>query len=338
MHTHIYTTPDAFDQLAAEWNDVLARSSSKTLFLTNEWQKTWWRELGEGELRVLAMRDPSTGSGDALVGIAPLFFEANQLGGVEVALVGCKEVSDYLDFIFATGYEEACFREVIAYLKSGDAPEWHTIGLCNIIETSPTLSTFRDLLNAEGWNAHTSFEDVCPIVQLPDSFDAYLATLEGKERRELQRKLRRASEDVAITFAQDANKLDQDVDDFIALMMASMVSKSSFMTPRMNRFFHAAAKAMFQAGWLQLAFLEVEGVRAASYMNFVYDDAVLVYNSGLDPQKFSYLSPGQVLVARLIEQAIAEKRRAFDFLQGNEDYKYKLGGKDVKLFTLSARK
>lgn len=333
MQTTIYTTPEAFDALAGEWNALVARSITNTLFLTNEWQKTWWRELGEGELRVLAMRE-----GNVLVGIAPLFFEANPLGGVEAALVGCKEVSDYLDFIFAKGYEQACFGEVIAFLKSSDAPEWHTIGLCNIIEASPTLSTFRDLLNAEGWNAHTAFEDVCPIVQLPDSFDAYLAMLDGKERRELQRKLRRASEDVAITFAQDVNKLDQDVDDFIALMMASMVSKSSFMTPRMNRFFHAAAKVMFEAGWLQLAFLEVEGARAAAYMNFVYDDAVLVYNSGLDPQKFSYLSPGQVLVARLIDKAIAEKRRAFDFLQGNEDYKYKLGGQDVKLFTLSARK
>ena len=301
--------------------------------------------MGEGELRVLAMRDsehpePVEGSKDRtgqLVGIAPLFFETNALGGTEVALVGCKEVSDYLDFIFAQGHEEACFRSVIKYLKSADAPQWHTLGLCNIVEHSPTLSTFRDLLNAEGWNAVATFEDVCPIIPLPDTFEAYLATLDGKERRELQRKLRRAGEDSVITFATNADALDKDVDDFLTLMKASMVSKTSFMTPRMERFFHAAARTMADAGWLQLAFLEVEGVRAAAYMNFVYQDAVLVYNSGLDPQKFSYLSPGQVLIARLIEKAIADKRRTFDFLQGNEDYKYKLGGKDVKLFTLSAR-
>ena len=145
MQTTIYTTPEVFDALAGEWNALVERSITNTLFLTDEWQKTWWRDLGEGELRVLAMRDPAAGrrsssddSAGALIGIAPLFFEANQLGGVEVALVGCKEVSDYLDFIFAKGYEEACFREVIAYLKSNDAPERHTIGLCNIIESSPT--------------------------------------------------------------------------------------------------------------------------------------------------------------------------------------------------------
>jgi CelD/BcsL family acetyltransferase involved in cellulose biosynthesis len=89
---------------------------------------------------------------------------------------------------------------------------------------------------------------------------------------------------------------------------------------------------MFDAGRLQLAFLEVEGQRAAAYLNFVYDNKVLVYNSGLDPARFSYLSPGVVLMARLIERAISEKRSVFDFLQGNEEYKYRLGGKDTRVY------
>jgi CelD/BcsL family acetyltransferase involved in cellulose biosynthesis len=36
-------------------------------------------------------------------------------------------------------------------------------------------------------------------------------------------------------------------------------------------------------------------------------------------------------MARLIERAIAEKRSIFDFLQGNEEYKYRLGGKDTRV-------
>jgi len=44
------------------------------------------------------------------------------------------------------------------------------------------------------------------------------------------------------------------------------------------------------------------------------------------------------LIARLIEKAILDGRRVFDFLQGNEEYKYKLGGKDVSLYTLSAKR
>jgi len=39
-------------------------------------------------------------------------------------------------------------------------------------------------------------------------------------------------------------------------------------------------------GWLQLAFLEIEGRKAAAYLNFVYNNRVLVYNSGLDWRSF----------------------------------------------------
>ncbi len=331
---HVYATADGFAALAGQWNALLQRSAADTLFLTHEWQSVWWRELGDGELRILAICDDD----GALIGLAPLFFAPGPSGTVEVALVGCKEVSDYLDFICARGHEPACLRAAVDFLKSSDAPTWQSLALCNIIETSPTLALLPEMLRAEGWHPQVAFEDTCPRIALPKSFDAYLASLDGKERRELQRKLRRASEEVAITFTTEAHALARDVDDFIALMKASAPEKAAFMTPRMARFFHAIAQAMFDVGRLQLAFLEVAGARAAAYMNFLYNDAVLVYNSGLDPTRYAYLSPGQVLIARLIEKAILDGRRVFDFLQGNEEYKYKLGGKDVSLYTLSAQR
>jgi CelD/BcsL family acetyltransferase involved in cellulose biosynthesis len=253
---------------------------------------------------------------------------------VQVQFVGCKEVSDYLDFIFLKGRERECLTAVLDFLSSEQSPNWNAISLCNMPEATPNLALLQELAAARGWKANAVFEDVCPVIPLPESFEAYLGQLESKERREISRKLRRAEDDAAITYATDSAKLDADVDDFLRLMRASMVSKDSFMTPRMEKFFHASSRAMFDANFLQLAFLEVSDERAAAYLNFVWDNQVLVYNSGLDPLKFAYLSPGQVLIARLIEKATAEKRRTFDFLQGNEDYKYKLGGKDVKLFTL----
>ncbi|MCS7324881.1 MAG: GNAT family N-acetyltransferase [Thermoflexales bacterium] len=333
MHLHVYDSPAAFDVLAAEWDGLLARSHHDTLFLTCAWQHTWWSALGEGEMRVVAMR-----KGGQLVGIAPLFFSEDAHGRRVGAFIGCKEVSDYLDFIVARGHEVEVLRSVADFLKSADCPSWHALNLCNIREGSPTLTLFFELIQAEGWQPQVVFEDVCPVLTLPSSFGEYLMMLDGKERRELQRKLRRASENVAITFADSAERLDRDVEDFIRLMTASTPQKAAFMTPQMARFFHAIARAMFDRGRLQLAFLEVEGVRAATYLNFTYRDAVLVYNSGLDLQRFAYLSPGQVLLVRLIERAIAEGFRVFDFLQGGEDYKYKLGGKDVRLFTLLAQR
>jgi CelD/BcsL family acetyltransferase involved in cellulose biosynthesis len=326
----LYTTPDIFDTLGDEWNDLLRRSMTNVLFLTREWQKTWWRELGDGDLWLLTMRDEA----GRLQGIAPLFFGLGDLGRTEGAFVGCREVSDYLDFIFARDFEAECYQALADALAGMDGLKWDVISLCNIPENSPTLTRLVEQSQARGWRTEKKFEDVSPFITLPESFEAYLASLEGKERRELQRKLRRAGNEVQVTFTGDAAKLDQDVDDFLRLMVASMPSKAEFMTPRMAAFFHAIARAMFDAGWLSLSFLEVRGERAATYLDFIYDNAVLVYNSGLDPYKYAQLSPGQVLLGRLIERAIQEKRHVFDFLQGNEEYKYKLGGKDQNLYTL----
>lgn len=330
MNVTIHSTPAVFDALAGEWNTLLKRSYTDTLFLTREWQQVWWRMLGDGDLRVLEMRDDS----GTLQGIAQLFFDADADGRRYVAFVGCKEVSDYLDVIFAREHAEACYAALVEYLAGNACPAWHLLSLCNIPEASPTLTILPQMTESRGWRSEQKFEDVSPAIQLPATFDAYLASLEGKERRELQRKLRRASDDVSITYTTNASALDSDMDDFLRLMVASMPSKAAFMTPRMEAFFRAMAQQMFDAGMLQLAFLAVRDERAATYLSFIYDNQVLVYNSGLDPAKFAHLSPGQVLLGRLIEQAIADQRRVFDFLQGDEEYKRKLGGKDQRLFTL----
>ena len=75
MDIRIFTDERGFDDLKADWNTLLARSRSDTLFLTWEWQTTWWRCLGEGDLWLLAWYDQ-----DQIVGIAPLYLIVEQDG------------------------------------------------------------------------------------------------------------------------------------------------------------------------------------------------------------------------------------------------------------------
>jgi len=328
MQLRVYTQADAFERLAPEWRALQQRLAFDSIFYTPEWQQLTWNEFGRGDLQIVAAYE-----GDALVALAPLALHEGVLG-----FAAYKEISDYLDVLVAPGNETAVYAALREWLSGPDAPAWQSLELTNVIESSPTFAGFAEALRAQGWQVEAPREDVCPIITLPDTFDAYLAMLDGKERRELQRKLRRAAEESRVVIANDPETLERDMNDFLALMKASMVSKSTFMTPAMEAFFHRMARAMQQAGWLQLSFLEVGDeeplTRAAAYLNFVYGNDVFVYNSGLDPLKYSHISPGQVLIARLIERAIGEKRRLFDFLQGNESYKYGLGAKDVVLRTL----
>ena len=92
------------------------------------------------------------------------------------------------------------------------------------------------------------------------------------------------------------------------------------------------------AGWLQLALLETEGRKTATYLNFVYNNRVLLYNFGLDWRSFPQFGAGFVLTAYCIRHAIERGREAFDFMRGSERYKYQFGGWDVEVRQLVVRR
>jgi CelD/BcsL family acetyltransferase involved in cellulose biosynthesis len=176
-------------------------------------------------------------------------------------------------------------------------------------------------------------EDVCPIIQLPPTWDEYLMTLDKKQRHEVRRKLRRAEEeaDTRFTIVGPDQNLEDEMQTFVRLHQKSTPEKDRFMDPRMQGFFIDVARGLQAQGWLQLAFIEMDGQKAASLLNFDYGNTILVYNSGYDPDLFGHLSPGWVVTARCIEHAIALGRARFDFLRGDEDYKYRFGGQDTKV-------
>ncbi len=87
----------------------------------------------------------------------------------------------------------------------------------------------------------------------------------------------------------------------------------------------AALASAFQHGYLWLAFLEVGGVKAAAAVNFDYKNKLWGYNSGVG-RDFIELFPGWVLLAHQIQWACEHGRTEFDFMRGDEEYKYRFGG------------
>lgn len=327
--------PTGFSALADEWNRLLQRSRANVFFLTYEWQTTWWEALGTGDLWIVAFRTPDT---DELVGIAPLYLTERTSGvnaGKQVfTLVGCIEVSDYLDLIMAQGWEAAVYAELLAWLHSAEAPAWDVVDLCNLPEVSLTYTLLPPLVEASGHTVVVKQEDVAPQFTLPLHYETYLQEqVDKKQRHEIRRKQRRAEREADIGFyiVGKEHSLEAEVDDFVALQRASRVDKAEFMTPPMRRFFGAVARRMLDAGYLRLCFLTINGEKAASLYAFEFDRKFLLYNSGYDPDAHAQLSPGWVILAYSIQYAIAAGCRVFDFMQGDEEYKYRFGSQDYKV-------
>ena len=125
---------------------------------------------------------------------------------------------------------------------------------------------------------------------------------------------------------------------FVELHQLSTPDKDEFMDPTMQAFFFEVAKVLQAQGWLQLAFVQMNDQKAAALLNFDYHGSILVYNSGYDPDQFRQLSPGIVVTARCIEHAISLGRSEFDFLRGDEVYKYRFGAQDTEVRRLLVAK
>ncbi len=332
MEHVLHTTPAVFDALGSEWNALLQATQANTPFLTSEWQAAFWRTLGEGTLKVVEVRADD----GKLVGIAPLFL-SNADGQRRLAFIGGVDPSDYLDFIVAYGQEIEVGAAILDALSA--ETDWDRLELYNIPEASPTRMWLTQAASARGWRHVDERQVVSPVLSLPDSFEAYVAGLDKRERHELRRKLRRAQAIEGLRWyvvdSEFVTELEPEVDAFIDLMIRSRPDKADFMTPQMRQFFYEGVRAAHRGGWLQLAFLEVEGRKAATYLSFDYDRRLMIYNSGYDPDALSGFSPGIVLMARLIEQAIRQGKRIVDFMRGGEDYKYRLGAKDTWIHHLS---
>lgn len=333
VKAHVYDSSEGFDVLRAEWNGLVKRSPTDTVFLTWEWQKRWWDAYQPGELRIIAARDEA----GKLLGIAPLFIDTTDPTERVLRAVGCIDVTDYVDLIADADQWDAvmpAFASAIAALSD----QYDRVNLCNLRTDSPTLTSLRRCLDECGCITDIADQEVCPAITLNGSWDGYLDSLDKKQRHELRRKMRiaYADDDLSWRVVSPDDDLTAQLTDFTRLMAQSSHDKAEFLqNPQHVAFFMSVMPDMMANGWLQLAFLDYRGEPVAAYLNFLYEGRVMVYNSGLNPA-VGHVSPGIVLLCHLIRWAAENNMHTFDFLRGDEEYKYRMGAVDQKLVMLKA--
>jgi CelD/BcsL family acetyltransferase involved in cellulose biosynthesis len=123
--------------------------------------------------------------------------------------------------------------------------------------------------------------------------------------------------------------------EFMRLHRMSTPAKNEFMTAEREQFFTKIAVALARENSTRLCFLELNGEKVATSLSFVCRDVRYLYNSGYNPAQ-SKLSVGLLNHALAIKSSIEQGHRVFDFMRGNEAYKYHLGGIDRQVFALTA--
>ncbi|NND04410.1 MAG: GNAT family N-acetyltransferase [Acidimicrobiia bacterium] len=186
-------------------------------------------------------------------------------------------------------------------------------------------------LSKAGLNPTAHVHESAAVLELPDDYEIYLAELDKKQRHETRRKHRRFVEALGeprIERAFGATAVAQ----FAEMHHKAAGDKGTFMTEEMEAYFLSLNE---NAGALvDFLYADHEAPVAAAF-GFEDDSSFYLYNSAYDTAAAA-ASPGIVLVSELIRRTIEDGRSRFDFLKGDEVYKYRLGAEARPLWRVTA--
>lgn len=311
----------------AAWTSLHSATRLRSPFLSWSWQREWVRAFADGRrLEVWTVEDGEHG----LVGVLPLYEVESGL----LRSVGGADVSDYLDLLAVSECEEQVWSALVA-ARSALPSVWE---LHAVPGRSTTVTVLPRLGASHGLAVSAKVEDRCPVLTLQASWDAYLASLASRHRHELLRKVRRLEREIpaaAALVCQGHADIERRADDFLRLHRLSRPGKARFMDATMERFFRRIVSELTDSAAVSLWFLDTPAGPIASFITLEWDGTVGLYNSGFDPDTARW-SPGLVLLTHVLRDAIERRRSRFDFLRGEERYKYEFGPtpEDVYLVSL----
>ena len=201
---------------------------------------------------------------------------------------------------------------------------WDLLELTGVDAEDSSIRQLTQALHARGSLVYQRPGSPCWRVELPETWDQYLAMLPKGRRKHLRRAERNYVDSgrAVVHFVREAD-LPQGIAILIDLhrrRRQSLGGPGCFASPRFAAFHREVMPRLLQNGQLHLFWVEVDGKPAAAEYVLLGNDTTYSYQAGLNPDCMNH-SPGRVGHLLGLKHAFALGHWAFDFLRGNEPYK-----------------
>jgi len=309
---------DALGVGPSVWDGLLQGGPSPSPFMSWAWHRAWAEAAQPHELessRTLMVRSES----GAVEAVLPFRLYRTRFRRMPVTALGWAigdlGCPDHLE-LPALGH-----ARVDTFVPHLERLPCDVMLLSNVAEVSPNMDRLLAACVRRGWSVRRAPMWRCPYLELPSSWDAYLASL-SRHRRQLikrtERNLYRGHEVVVRQYG--SAHLEEGLRHLCQLHAQRWDGGGVFALPAMTRLHAAFASLLAQRGQLWLATLDLDGTPAAAWYGFLFGDTIYFYQGGWDPT-WHHESVGAVLMGIMIRRAIDGGFRRFDFLRGDEPYK-----------------
>ncbi|MEM6301165.1 MAG: GNAT family N-acetyltransferase [Pseudomonadota bacterium] len=340
MRTEIIESIERLFELELAWDELYRTDPHAHIYLSSDFLCAVAIRVA-GRFRLVAVWSED----NRCIGLLPLIVRTkwNKSEGTLINvldMLGHVFDADYTGILCDPAYENdvcnaladeisqmACARIVLNYVSG---PSSRLAAFVNAFDPD----VFASKANEHFINDGQTNNLVCPYLELPESFPAYLAGLSANSRQKLRRLLRQLDEDPRLkirksrpeTFAQDVTILSK------LWYLKHAEQKGQKRAARLAERFKEVAMLGLANGMVYLAILWRDGKPIAAQANYVdrTKREVLFHVAGRD-DSVRDLSAGLLLQAHCIRWAIANKLERYDFTVGNEPYKYSLGAIDREI-------
>lgn len=328
-HIRIISKLDELSSLKKQWDAFVELDLRDGCFKSWEWQICWYKHFAESnDLNTLIFED----NRGVLKGIIPFSFYKIQLLPVIkkfkiLGFMGREVVSgDYLS-ILAKEIDKPLVMDYFLDWLIHNKKQYPLLLLGEILQDDPICSMLQNICKSNGMKFYLQEPRICPFIELPKSYDSYLKTLSSNFRQQIMRKSRQVFNKLngEVVISEQENEMDEGLEDLFELQLKrwhTIGISCTFENTRFRLFVKDICKQLVQKNMVRLYRLYLNGKRAAAILMFYWGDTAIFYQSGWDPV-FSRYSPGVVLMSNVIKDAIEMRKRYFDFLRGDEPYKFK---------------
>ena len=316
MSYKLKTFSEFSDELENLWSTF--QNINENPFLNFIINKTWFNIFGGNiDLKIISAEKKF---------IAPMIIKDNI-----AYFCGGKDLFDYHDLIYGNNLEKQFIKLVLDELLSIKGLK--KIELNSILEDSKLLKIITSLEN--DYDIEYINEDVCPMINLPESFEDYLSNLSKKNRHEIRRKMRKFENNLDFKVIEsNKSNIDLLIPEFFRLMKLNP-EKKQFLNKKRIDFMSKIIKDSINRGYGFLNFIEIKNEMVASSFSFKTKEKLFVYNSGFN-NNFSEYSVGLLNHVYNIKDKI-QNFKVIDFLRGSEEYKYRIGCEDKNLMTINIK-
>lgn len=339
MRIDVIETLPEFKRLEDNWNAVYDADSDSQLFLSWTWLSGWLAQIN-GPWLILAAK--ASDKADApYVAFFPLRLQTKiEKAKVhnEINMAG-RFAADYSGIPCAPNVEHRVIPAFARYLKQMN---WARLNLDNIRMSEERLRLL--LAHFPKGSFQTSDVDrtskvdnidnnICPYAALPENWDSYLETLSANTRQKIRRLLKLVGETGEYRISQSTPEtFERDLNTLLQFWETKWKPRKGDLVHNLVRANRSMLTRSFRAGLLFLPTLWKDDRPLAALATLVdaRKRAFLFYMTGRD-ETFDGPPPGVILHAYSIRYAIANGFTEYDFLRGNETYKYSFGVKERRI-------